>query len=359
MHCFRRLIWKSWKNRGRYPAAIRALQIALRTDSEDALTWLRLGEAYSRAFRLAAALKALERAQELDPSDWVSSYFLAEVYRQMGQYQQAIDSFKDILQQQPTELRVLLSLAQTHLECGRAEQTLSFTRRAETSFLSAVDVVLNVVDNNPGFRRIAWKTAADALYELSRLAEVSEPESVVSVVSKVVRLVSGGPKGQMDALVPLKLDDVASPLSLLALSVHAYSYRVSLGSLDDPSAASAMYDLSISIATYNRQLGIAANEKIWEEALRCLKEALGLDPLNDRYWHTLGDLYFVLRPKLAQHAYVKALEVDNKVNKARIIAVSGTEMDCRTLSPGQTWGCCTCITAMLNLQMKRSTARKY
>ena len=57
------------------------------------MSWLRLGEAYSKAGRFAAALKALERARELDPDDWIASYFIGEVQRQMGLYEEAIKAY--------------------------------------------------------------------------------------------------------------------------------------------------------------------------------------------------------------------------------------------------------------------------
>ena len=45
------------QTRRNYPPAIEALQIALRTDVDDYMSWLRLGEAYSKAGRYAAAFK--------------------------------------------------------------------------------------------------------------------------------------------------------------------------------------------------------------------------------------------------------------------------------------------------------------
>ena len=85
------------QTRRNYHAAIDAFQIALRTDEDDHMSWLRLGEAYSKAGKYAAASKALEHARELDPEDWVASYFIGEVQRQMGAYEDAITAFQSIL----------------------------------------------------------------------------------------------------------------------------------------------------------------------------------------------------------------------------------------------------------------------
>lgn len=305
-------------NRGRYDVAIKAFQVALRTDPNDQLSWLRLGEANTKAARLTPALKALEQARELKPDDWICAYFLADVFRQMGQYQQAIDAFREILSTQPAELRVLLTLAQTHLEFGHAQLAASFTARAESSFVDAVNVILAVVDSSPGFRRIAWKTAADALFELSRMASFNDPEPIAVMVEQLLPLVTKRPQDRLSSLLPPQVESGEPSASgcsntLLEATLHAYSYRSTLGFLDDVAAASGSYDLSVALAFYlRRNPNHAKATEIQKEAIRCMKDAVSWDPLNDRYWHTLGDLYFRTHPKTAQHAYIKALEIDNK-----------------------------------------------
>lgn len=237
----------------------------------------------------------------------------------MGQFQQAIDAFKEILVTQPSELRVLLTLAQTHLEFGRAQLAASFIARAEASFVDSVRVVLTVVDTSPGFRRIAWKTAADALFELSRMSTFYDPEVVLATVEEVVPLVTNRPQDRLAELLSARpsLDDSAPSRlsrSLLEVTLHAYSYRNSLGFLDDTAAGSGYYDLAVALESYaRRNQGGSKAEDVHKEAVKCMKEAVSADPLNDRYWHVLGDLHFLDRPKIAQHAYIKALEIDDKV----------------------------------------------
>ena len=237
----------------------------------------------------------------------------------MGQFQQAIDAFSEILTTQPSELRVLLTLAQTHLEFGRAQMAASFAARAEVSFVDSINVVLTVMETSPGFRRIAWKTAADALFELSKMNSFIEPDRITATLEQVVPLVANRAQDRLSGLVPSPpqlagLTAVKLSQAILVTTLHAYSYRSSLGALDDAAAASGMYDLAISLAVYSRYVSDSSKrEDIHKEATKCMKEAISLDPLNERYWHTLGDLYFLTHPKTAQHAYIKALELDNKV----------------------------------------------
>jgi hypothetical protein len=53
-------------------------------------------------------------------------------------------------------------------------------------------------------------------------------------------------------------------------------------------------------------------------------KALREDAGNDIFWNALGCINFVAQPKTAQHAYIKALEIDNKVN----IIVSSFKLLC-------------------------------
>ncbi|KAG1793292.1 uncharacterized protein HD556DRAFT_1479395 [Suillus plorans] len=120
-------------------------QAALRADVDDQLSWLRLGEAYSKANRHVAVLRALSRAHELEPDDWMCTYFIAKVQRQAGRLAEALTSFQSILDVRPAKAGVLLS---------------------ELSFISRVNVVSVAIRESLGYRGVAWKIAADALLSL-------------------------------------------------------------------------------------------------------------------------------------------------------------------------------------------------
>lgn len=238
----------------------------------------------------------------------------------MGQFQQAIAELQEILLTQPSELQVLLTLAKTHLEFGRTQLIASFTARAETSFVDSIKVILAVVDSSPGFRRIAWKTAADALFELSRMAAtLTDPAVVAAAVERIIPLVTCGTQDRLSALlsVQIQLEETSSAgLSglLHEVTIRAYRYRNSLGFLDDAAAASGSYDLAVALWAYSHRMSSASKaEDFRKEAVAYMKDAISLDPLSNVYWHALGDLYFLSHPKVAQHAYIKALELDDKV----------------------------------------------
>ncbi|KAI0644651.1 TPR-like protein [Trametes meyenii] len=301
--------------RRNYVAAIEAYQIALRTDVDDPLSRLRLGEAYSKAGRFAAAFKALERARELDPNDWVASFFIGDVQRQMGLYEEAIEAFESILASRPQELGVLHSLGQSFLDLGGFELSTGFSARAGTSFLSAARVSLDLLDASSGFRRVAWKTIADALYHLSGFAEILDEDLARELLARVIPLVTDHPeKGLVDIVsYPLSGDSGNLPLLFLETALAAYDYRLTLGAIDDTAKATAFFDLGSALSTFGRRtLDGAKRDRAQQHAITQFKEALRLEPGNDAFWVALGNATFLSQPGVCQHSYIRALEVDNK-----------------------------------------------
>lgn len=262
-------------------------------------------------------MKALEHAHQLDPSDWIAEYFIGDVRRQMGVYEEAIKAFQSILEKRPQELGVLQSLGQTYLELGQFELTTGFSTRAETSFTSAIRVMLEFVAASPGFRRVAWKTVADSLLRLSSFAMFSIEDDVRDVVSSVIPLVTEQVGKSVASILtfPLSLDDTTNlSLSILQVTIAAYDYRLSLGGINDAAKGAAHYDLGIALSTLARRtFDSAKQEQSEHEAIAQFKQALRLEPSNDAFWVALGNATFSSQPKIAQHSYIRAIEIDSKV----------------------------------------------
>jgi superkiller protein 3 len=303
--------------RANYPPAIQALQITLRAEPDDQVSWLRLGEAYSRAGRHAAAIKALARAQQLDPDDWMCNFFLGDVQRQVGQYQDAVDAFQAILAHRPLEVGVLVSLGQTYLDLGRSEFADGFVARAEQSFITSVQIALRTMQASPGFRSVSWKTAADAIFFLSRRSTFIDEDGVRAALFDVVSLLSQEPGGRLVGIVSAPLFNEESALGgqkALEVAAAAYDYRITLGSSESVARGSAWYDLGMSLqCLVTKQISTEVREQAEAKAGECLRAAIREDPGNDTYWVALGDANFLSQAKTAQHAYIKALEIDSKV----------------------------------------------
>jgi superkiller protein 3 len=310
------------KNRRNYPSAIRGFQIALRGEPEDQLLWLRLGEAYNKDGRHGAALKALARAHELNPDDWMCAYHIGDVQRHMGHFEDAIAAFESILKERPFEVGVSLSLGEAHLNLGRTELLEKFNARAEHSFVSCIRVCVQTIQASPGFRNLFWKTMADAIFSLSSKSILSDEEGVRKILADVTSLLPAA-SDHLSAFMsppplsppPLHNGSTLDGIKVLEIATAAYSYRMSLGSSESvATGGSAWFDLGVALHLWatkstDREDGASARAK----AVSCFSHALREDPGNVIYWIAMGDVHFLSHARTAQHAYVKALEIESKV----------------------------------------------
>lgn len=302
-------------SRGNYAQSIEALQIALRADEEDQVCWLRLGEAYSKAGRYAAALKALARAKELNPDVWLCTYLIGEVQRQTGKFGEALDSYKSVLQKQSDEVGVLMSLALTELALARQEWSSGFFTRAERTFASAITTCLSTVQASSGYGSIAWKVIGDALLGLSQATTFVDQELLRDIFVKTASVLQHVTSKRIAHVFTLNPIRDCLPLTgsyALQVAVASYDYRITVGSTSDTVMGSALYDLGLALHTWSKEGNGADREPALEVAASSLKEALNKDPDDPTYWTALAVMYFLDKPKISQHAYVKALELDPK-----------------------------------------------
>ncbi|KAF8342132.1 TPR-like protein [Cantharellus anzutake] len=309
-------------SRGNHESAIIALQIALRANQSDHRAWTRLGEAYAKSGRPAAALKALSRSREISQDDWTAVYFIGEVYRQMGQFDLAIATFEPLLVDRPDEVGVLLAMAESHFSRARQEFAAGYHTRFEESLAICMELSMKLVNLAPGFRRIIWKTIADAIFELSKITLFVNPTLVLSAVRPVCEAL---PERSEIAVIVESLSatelsgkfgdnrDRLEGLDLHWLAIACYSTRVGLCKNDQMTEGSALFDLSIAIHSIIPKLVGHQSEKALSDAANsAILDALKHSPGNEWYWNALGNIKFLREPKLAQHAYIKALEIDSK-----------------------------------------------
>nr|GAT57676.1 antiviral protein [Mycena chlorophos] len=304
--------------RSNFAAAISALQIALRAEPDDQVSWLRLGEAYSKAGRHAAAIKALARAQELDPNDWMCAFFLADVQRQTGQLQEAVDALHIILSARPTEIGVLISLGQAYLELGRSQAAEGFANRAERSFVAAIRTAMQTLKQSAGFRSLSWKTIADALFCLSERSACSDEVEVRQALQEVLAVLTPhtDTNTNLRGIITGSQPDPAAPITpkhILRVAAVACDHRVALGSSESTARASALHDFGIVLlALACHEPSGDAQQELQLRGTQSLTAAVRESPGNDAFWTALGDSHFASQAKTAQHAYIKALELDSK-----------------------------------------------
>ncbi len=334
--------------------------MALRADVEDQLSWVRLGEAYSKAGRHVAAFKALHRAQELQPEDWVCTYLIGDVHRQTQRFQEAIASFHTVSQVKPNEPVVLTSLAQAYIDLGLSELSTGFLSRAQDSFVAALRVAFQFLNTNSTFHTFAWKIIADGICHLSRTSSFTDESAVRTILSQACSFLTSDSGDRLAGSVelPIKLsDDRLTGTDALKVAVTAYSHRISLGLLGAAATGSAWFDFGLALFNLAKRV-IPEGEKrdrVLQQALASIKEAIRAQPSEDNYWRALGDMNLVSRPKEAQHAYIRALEIDPKVTSHpyysdRVDSPSW----CRMLTSGRVLASSASTMTILNSPMKRS-----
>lgn len=297
------------QNRENYLPAIQAFQNVLRAEPEDCLSWSRLGEAYAKAGRQAAAIKALHHALELDPQNWLCSFLIAELKSKTGLCQEAIYIFEELLTQRPDELSVIVALAQAHFALGQTQLQGGFQIRAEASFLDAIEAAMLILERYPGFRGVSWKIISDAALQLCLRTKFHNDSRVAKLSSALHLFLSKEHK--TDSRSPFAIES-SGPNALLSISIQACHLRVALNQSSNVARGAACYDLAIGLKTWCTRVpdvGLDIKSGVIEAMTNALKE----EPTNELYWSTYGNVQFSDHPKVAQHAYIKALELNPKV----------------------------------------------
>lgn len=308
----------SAKSRRNYSKAIEAFQVALRANKEDQLCWLRLGEAYSKGGRHAAALKALAHAYQLKPDDWMCMYLIGEVQRHTGKLAEALDTFKSVLDRRLDDVGVLMSIAHTELALARQEWLGGFFARAEQTFSSAIATSLSTIQASSGYGGVAWKVVADALLGLSKATNFIDEDIVRDILMQTASAIEGPVSMHIAKFFVCKSIQKNTPVTgshALEVAVRVCDYRVTLGSTDDVAMGSAFYDLGLALYLWSNEKKKDSRGPALEAAISMLADALRKEPSNPTYWTALAMMYFVEKPKAAQHAYIRALELDSKVRQ--------------------------------------------
>lgn len=253
---------------------------------------------------------------------------VGQVHRQLGDHQLAVNAFLDILSQHKEDV-VKAALAETLLEMAKAYRNSGFTDRAKDTWILALSEGLKLIEA-AGARGVAWKVISDALADLAGVLHgpLEGEDSLVDALlctGTVLQREWDDPNNSLSSLVDLSTltnhlkgeePGLALEGGVIAgrLSIASCSYRVHLAGTMDTSLSSALFDLAASLFSYCTRIAVTPGaDKIYQTAADLLKRGLRLSPGDETYWNALGTLSFKTNPKLAQHAYIKALEIDSKV----------------------------------------------
>ncbi|KAG8761021.1 Superkiller protein 3 [Serendipita sp. 396] len=329
-------VW-AWKivgivalNKQDYTDAIQSFQVALRSAGEDSVAWLRLGEAYALAGRYTASLRALSRAEQLSPEDYVCKYQIAEVTRELGDYQTAIDLYSKVIDLHPSDLVLHAARCNTRLSLARSEQAKGFLERAYLSCVETLEEALFALELEGPSMRSVWKIIADACSELARRPINSDGSgtSAKSALAKVILKLGEDPTyldqrlGSLidfeQILVMCQDDGVELAADLIAgkAAIASSNYCIHLAGNNDAFLSASYYDLSVHLSELvSAQATFLDSSTITlalDLAIEYVKKAIRIQPDEPLYWNCLGSLTVENKPKLSQHAFIRAIQNDPK-----------------------------------------------
>lgn len=292
---------------------------------EDPSCWLQLAIAYRGAGKHVAALKTLLRVVALEPSNWQAKYLIADIQRQIGLFEEALADFEDLHKELPHELVIEAAIAETRLSLALSEARNGFSSRCVDSMIGCLCACLGLLEKGQAASRIGWKIIGDALLRMSSLSPADKPETRQILQELAERLVKEDIDKSNPSLTVISTRQVAGVVSskplasvCAALAVLCYSMRMLLYSQADDAAGSAWFDIAQALhrleSCYSN-LGLSRKpEEVRVESVESVRTALQKEPLNGTFWNLLGVLSAKFSPRLAQHALIRACELNLRVS---------------------------------------------
>ena len=312
----------------------------------DIHSWIGLGESYHNSGRYIAATRALEQAQkletnnsELNPTDiWFSKYMLSNVRRELGDFGEAIVGYTEVLALKPLECGVSIALLQTHVESAWRSIELGFFGEAAGSAIKAIGIAKEIVQNRNKAVNL-WKAVGDAcstfswiqasvkdfpLRDICYILQHGEHSDYYNTLTNV----DGIGEGALEALSSSG-DPSSSIASCLHTAILAHKRAIHVCANDVHAQAVAWFNLgwteyrSHSCLTGDALLPSPKTiPKHLKAAVRCFKRAIELEASNSEFWNALGIVTTQINPKVAQHAFIRSLYLNDK--SARVWTNLGT-----------------------------------
>lgn len=318
-------------NNQEYAKSIVSFQAALRISPEDYHSWIGLGESYHSLGRYIAATKAFEHALNLqndqgnDENLWFSRYMLANVKRELGYFEEAITSYDGVLEAKPDEVGVAIALIQTYLEYAWSCVSAGLFKRAVDNCGLAINIAHKLAKLKPQTFNL-WKTLGD-LCSIYSWAERYSDEFPAKTVVEILKLDSDEFTYQwLEEIDQISWDELSSLLlegqetrsnSSMSAAIFCQKRAIHCAASDIHAQAVAWYNLgwveyraSTTIAKSPKQVG-----QFLKAAVQSFKRAIELESGNAEFWDALGIVTTKLNPKVAQHAFVRSLYINDRSAK--------------------------------------------
>jgi superkiller protein 3 len=321
-------------NKQEYQKSIVSFLSALRISPDDYYSYVGLGESYHNSGRYNSASRAFNYAENptdnvlkkrSDDESWFTKYMLANVNRELSEFDDALTGYEKVLATRPKEFGVSIALLQTLVEKGWRCVETGFFGEAIDSAIRGLEVAATITEYKPDAFNL-WKAIGDACSLFSwvqeRLPEFPADDVVDLLLSKsdieldfdANKDVDGIGK---DDLVSLKSDETPMLTRALRAAILAQKRAIASCAHDKHAQAVAWYNLGwtehrahVCVEQEGDNDGRITN--FLRAAMKCFHRAIGLEAGNSEFWNSLGVITTTLNAKVAQHAFVRSLHLNDR-----------------------------------------------
>ncbi|KAF2846053.1 protein prenylyltransferase [Plenodomus tracheiphilus IPT5] len=321
-------------NKQEYQKSVVSFLSALRISPDDYHSYVGLGESYHNSGRYNSASRAFNYAEnptdgvvfkKTEDESWFTRYMLANVNRELSEFNEALTGYEAVLSIRPKEFGVSIALLQTLVEKGWHCIETGFFGEAADSAVRAIEVAALITEYKPDAFNL-WKALGDACSLFTWVQE----KLVNFSADKVAQVLRSESDAVIDFDEHKDLDGVGEEaLSLLAsgeddlltkviqASILAQKRAISSCANDIHAQAVAWYNLGWTEYRAHVCLEQEGHDEsrltsFLRAAMRCFKRAIELEAGNSEFWNSLGVITTTLSPKVAQHAFVRSLHLNER-----------------------------------------------
>jgi superkiller protein 3 len=325
-------------NKQEYQKSIVSFLSALRLSPNDYHSYIGLGESYHNSGRYNSAARAFNYAQnptdgvvmkKLDGESWFAKYMLANVNRELSEFDEAVEGYEGVMADRPQEFGVAIALLQTLVEKGWRCIETGFFGEAADSALRAIEVAATIADYKPDAFNL-WKAVGDACGLFTWVQEKLD-QFPADAVEGLLRSKSGveldyNAHKAMDGVGADDLDKLSSKEQsllkrILSASLLAQKRAIASCAGDIHAQAVAWYNLGWT--EYRAHVCLEQESEqdqklttFLRAAMQCFKRAIELEAGNSEFWNSLGVITTTLNAKVAQHAFVRSLHLNERSVRA-------------------------------------------
>lgn len=325
-------------NKQEYQKSIVSFLSALRISPDDYYSYIGLGESYHNSGRYNSASKAFNYAENptdgiamrrVDGESWFAKYMLANVNRELSEFNDALKGYEEVLKERPREFGVSIALVQTLVEKGWRCVETGFFGEAADSATRALEVALTITEYKPDAFNL-WKAVGDAcslftwvqakldLYPANVVIDLLRSKSNVELDFDAHRELDGIGASDISTLTAAELPLLTR---VLKASILAHKRAIASCASDVHAQAVAWYNLGWTEYRAHVCLEQEATESqklttFLRAAMKCFKRAIELEAGNSEFWNSLGVITTTLNAKVAQHAFVRSLHLNERSARA-------------------------------------------